>query len=63
MRFYTQRCALTHNVDTGAPIQSGRVGIIDGTTNVNTFYVHESDADFVCAALNAAAKQHELCSV
>ncbi len=42
---------------------SDHVEILDGNNTVLAFNVHESDAEYVCAALNAADRQEKLCSV
>lgn len=59
MRFYTKR---TDRKRMGE-IVSERIRIIDGAGTLQEFAIDERDAEFVCAALNAADRQEALCKV
>lgn len=57
MRFYTERCPRRRGV------VSDRFVIVDTDRTLHTIDIDERDAEFVCAALNAAARQEALCDV
>ena len=70
MRFYTQRCKPTRRFVGGpqhaaryASVMSNRCEVIDGNGDLKIFTVHENDAEYVCAALNAADRQGKSCTV
>jgi hypothetical protein len=41
----------------------GHVVIHDGENNMRPLTVHETDVDFVCAAMNVADRSEKLCTV